>query len=172
MQANVKKWKYKTIAIMAPNSVSCLLRWRCFPSFPLWVVLWNVRRVPAQAPVQGQTGKHVICQQSSDELLAQIPAQVSSRSHTSLRSFRIPPSRPAAVSLQVWLLYLVLVDVSEWSSDVVTPTLFTGPHGHTHTVFIGCLSPCTWCLSIREFAPWSFQFRSTPAECSLGSRVL
>lgn len=163
MQSNVKKWKYKTIAIMAPDSVSCLLRWCCFPSLcelfcrtsgELQLKSWVQGQTSDELPVGSNLGPSII------------------QGHTSLRSFRIPPSRPAAVVFQVWLLYLVLMDVSEWCYDVVTPTLFTGPHGHTHTVFIGCLSPCTWCLSISEFAPWSFQFRSASVGCSRGSKVL
>lgn len=126
MQANVKKWKYKTIAIMAPDSVSCLLRWCCFSSL-CELFCRTSGEFQLKSWVQGQTGMHAICQQSSDELPVGSNLGPSIiQGHTSLKSFRIPPSRPAAVVLQVWLLYLELMDVSEWCSDVVTPTLFIG----------------------------------------------
>lgn len=141
MQAKVKKWKYKTIATMAPDSVSCLLRWGCFPSL-CELFYGTLGEFQCKSQVQGQTGMHALRQQSSDELpVGSNPSPGIIQGRTFLRSFRIPPRRPAAVVLQVWWLYLVFVDVSEWCSDVITPTLFTGPDGHTHTVFTGSWMP-------------------------------
>lgn len=64
---------------MASDRVSFLLRWCCFPSL-CELFYGTLGEFQLKSPVQGQTGMHVICQQSSDELpVGSIPAQVSSR---------------------------------------------------------------------------------------------
>lgn len=98
---------------MAPDSVSCLLRWGCFPSL-CELFYGTSEEFQCKSQVQGQTGMHALCQQSSDELpVGSNPSPGIIQGRPFLRSFRIPPRRPAAVVLQVWWLYLVLVDVSE-----------------------------------------------------------
>lgn len=154
-------------------SPACLGGAVFLPSVSCSMELWESSSASPRFKVRLEC-MHYVSRVQMSYLLAQIPAQVSSRVVLFLGVSEYLPEDQLLLSSRcggyTWCSWMSVSDALMWShphclrGQMVTPIqCLQGPER---------LSPCTWCLSIRKFAPWSFQFRSAPVECSHGSKVL